>query len=285
MAVVPEEYQKKFIDALQYEMSYKTLSAIHMMTIKKTMIDVLHDLSQSSSFDYIDVMQQYIDLAHTILSKGVTQPVSKYAGEGWSAEIAMLYHHLIAFIEKIKKLASEWRGIEYRTKYDVDFLEPLKSLTTDTRIVYNMAGYDTPSELVPFFEDLKRRLVIMTENDNTTSNQYEKATRVWMVCKILDDRAIFIAAHLISTMKKILVHDRKVVSINLKEIIARNAPAAAPSSFVNEFDEVLEEMSKNTTDGGRRSRHKRSGHKRSGKRSDKRSNKRIGKRSNKSRRR
>ena len=275
MAVVPDEYQKRVLDALQYEMSYKTLSAIHMMTIKKTMIDVLHDLSQSSSFDYIDVMQQYIDLAHTILSEGATQPPSKYAGQGCSAKIDMLYRHLIAFTKKIKKLASEWRGIDYRTKYDVDFLEPLKSLTTDTRIGYMMAGYDTPSHLVPFFEDLKRRLVIMTENDNTTSNQFEKATRVWMVCKILEDRAIFIAAHLISTMEKILVRDRKVVSINLKEIIARNA-RAAPSSFVNEFDE---EMSKNTTDGGRRSRHKRSGHKRSGhkKRSGKRSghNKRI----------
>jgi hypothetical protein len=282
MAVVPDEYQKRVLDALQYEMSYKTLSAIHQMTIKKTMIDELHNLSKSSSFDYIDVMQQYIDLAHTILSKGVTQPDSKYAGEGWSAEIAMLYHHLIAFIEKIKKLASEWRGFDYKTKYDVDFIGPLKSLTTDTRIGYMMAGYDTPSHLVPFFEDLKRRLVIMTETD-TTSNQFEKATRVWMVCKILEDRAIFIAARLISTMKKILVRDRKVVSINLKEIIARNA-RAAPSSFVNEFDEGLKEMSNNTTDGGRRSRHKRSGHTRSGKRSGhkrsghKRSGKRSGKR-------
>lgn len=165
-----------------------------------------------------------------------------------------------------------------------------------------MTGYDTPSHLVPFFEDLKRRLVIMTENDNTTSNQFEKATRVWMVCKILEDRAIFIAAHLISTMEKILVRDRNVVSINLKEIIARNAPApaAVPISVDNEYDEflkqtqtradfseVLKELPKNTTDGGRRSRskrgnkrsdHKRSDHKRSGKSGHKRSghNKRSG---------
>jgi hypothetical protein len=238
-------------------------------------------------------MQQYIDLAHTILSKGATEPPSKYAGEGWSAEIDMLFYHLIAFTNKIKKLASVWMGIDYRTKYDVDFLEPLKSLTTDTRIGYWTKGYDTPSHLVPFFEDLKRRLVIMTENDKISSNQAEKAIKVWMVCKIMQDRAIFIAQHLISTMEKILVHDRTVVSINLKEIIARNASAAA-GFFDNEFDEaigkipvqlnflkVLEEMPKSyeeeTTQrgrGGKRTRrHKRSGHK---KRSGKRSNKRSG---------
>ena len=283
MAVVPEEFKKRVLDALQYEMSYKTLSAIHKMTIKKTMIDVLHDLSQSSSFDYIDVMQQYIDLAHTIISKGATQPAVKFAGQGWQAEIDMLFHHLTAFTNNIKKLASQWMGVDYKTKYHDDFLEPLKSLTTDTRIGYWTQGYDTPSELVPFFKDLKRRLVFMTENDTISSNEVEKAIKVWMVCKIMQDRAIFIANRLIDVMEKILANDKTVVSINLKEIIALNAPAqaAVPISVVNEFDEVLEEMSKNTTDGGRRSRHKRSG-KRSDKRSNKRSNKkRSGKRSGK----
>ena len=254
MAIVPEEFQKRVLDALQYEMNYTTLSAIHKMTVKKKMIDVLHDLSQSSSFDYIDVMQQYIDLAHTILSEGATQPPSNYAGQGWSAKIDMLYHHLIAFTKKIKKLASEWMGIDYRTKYDVDFLEPLKSLT--------VAGDDTPEWLFPLFEDLKRRLVIMTENDNISSNQAQKAQKVWAVCETLQDRAMFIASRLIRVMEKIVISDKTVVSINLREIIARASPS--------------------TTSGGRRTRHKRSnkkrsGHKRSGhKRSGKSSNKRSG---------
>jgi hypothetical protein len=252
------------------------------------MIEVLHELSQPSSFDnYIDVMQQYIDLAHTIISKGATQPAAKFAGEGWTAEIDMLFHHLKAFTNNIKKLASQWMGVDYKTKYHVDFLEPLKSLTTDARIGYWTKGYNTPSELVPFFEDLKKRLVFMTENDNISSNQVEKAIKVWMVCKIMQDRAIFIANRLISMMEK----NKPVVSINLREIIAHATPTA-PGSFVNEFDEavyttpvqlnfLLEELRENTTDGGKRTRrHKRSGHKRSAhkKRSGKRSghNKRSG---------
>jgi hypothetical protein len=35
MAIVPEEFQQRVLDALQREMSFKTLSAIHKGTVKK----------------------------------------------------------------------------------------------------------------------------------------------------------------------------------------------------------------------------------------------------------
>ena len=252
-------------------MSFETLSAIHKMTVKKKMIDVLHDLSQPSSFDnYIDVMQQYIDLAHTILAEGADKPLPKFAGQdGWAKEIDRLYLHFREFTNQIMKLAGKWMGHDYKNYYDVDFLEPLQSLTVNTRVSYMMAGDDTPVWLFPLFEDLKQRLISMTEKDNVSSNQAEKAQKVWAVCKIMQDRAIFVAAHLTSVMEKILVQNKTVVSINLKEIIARaNASPSATSG------------GRRKRSGHKRSGHKRSAHKRSGKRSGhkKRSNKQSGKR-------
>lgn len=244
MAIIPEEFQEEFDHVLQQNMSYETLSATNKATVTKKRIEVLQELSQPSRFDnYIDVMQQYIDLAHNIVSEGLTNPAPKFAGQGWTAEIEMLYLHLNAFINNIKKLASQWMGFDYKTKYYVDFLGPLKELDVKTRIGYNMSGYDTPSYLIPFFEDLKTRLVSMTEKDDISSNEFEKARNVWMVCKILQDRAIFIANSLIDIMEKIAIKKHVVVSINLKEIIAR--AQAAPVALGK---------------GGRRTRHKRSGH-------------------------
>jgi hypothetical protein len=260
MAITPDTFQERLDNVLQETMTYTTLSAIDKTTVRKKRIEVLQDLSQPSSFDnYIDVMQQYIDLAHTILAEGVDKPPAKFAGQdGWSKEIDRLYLHFKGFTNNIMILAGKWMGYDYKKYYDVDFLEPLKSLTVNTRVSYMMAGDDTPEWLVPFFEDLKRRLVIMTENDNISSNQAEKAQKVWAVCKTLQDRAMFLAGRLIRMMEKIVSSDKTVVSINLREIIAR--ANASPSA----------------TSGGRRTKRnkkriggkKRSGHKRSGKRSD-----------------
>ena len=252
MAIIPEKFQENLDAVLQRTMNYETLDVIHQMNVTKKVIEVLQDLSQPSSFDnYIDVMQQYIDLAHTIISKGSTQPATKFAGQdGWAKEIDKLSGHFRKFTDNIMELAGKWMGHDYKKHYHVNFLEHLKSLTTDTRISHWTQGYDSQSELVRFFEDLKRRLVVMTENDTISSNEAEKAQKVWMVCKIMQDRATKIAHILVRMMQKILVDDKTVVSINLREIIA---PA---------------------TSGGKRTRHKRSGHKkRSGhhKRSGKRS--------------
>lgn len=222
MAIIPEQFQQKLDYVLQKNMSYETLSAIHKATVTKKIIEVLQELSEPTRFDnYIDVMQQYIDLTRKIVYEGLTEPAPKFAGQGWTAETEMLFLHLKAFINNIKKLASQWMGIDYRTKYDVDFLEPLKKLDVKTRIGYWTTGYDTPSYLIPFFEDLKTRLVSMTEKDVISSTQFEKARNVWMVCMILQDRAIFIANSLIDMMENIAINEKVVVSINLKEIIAR----------------------------------------------------------------
>jgi hypothetical protein len=132
----------------------------------------------------------------------------------------MLHKHFKAFTNNIQTLANEWMRVDYRTKYHVDFLGPLKELDVKTRIGYWMEGYDTPEWLIPFFEDLKTRLIRMTENDTISSNEVEKATNVWKVCKILQDRAMFIAYSLIHMMKRIAIDEKVVVSINLKEIIA-----------------------------------------------------------------
>ena len=118
-------------------------------------------------------------------------------------------------------LASNWMGSDYKQKYYVDFLGPLKELDVKTRIGYLMKGYDTPDWLIPFFEDLKTLLIRMTENDTISSIEVEKATNVWKVCKILQDRAMFIADSLIDMMERIAINEKVVVSINLKEIIAR----------------------------------------------------------------
>ena len=272
MAIVPEEFQERLDNFLQETMTYTPLSVIYKGTVKKKRIEVLQDLSKPSSFDnYIDVMQQYIDLAHKILSDGFDKPIPKFSGQdGWDKDISRLQRHFKAFTDNIIKLTDKWMGVDYKTKYDVDFLEPLKLLTTDASIVYWTRGYDTPEWLFPLFEDLKKRLISMTEKD-TMSTEAEKAINVWKVCKTLQDRAMFIADDLISMMVKIRTMHKTVVSINLKEITARASPS--------------------TTSGGRRTRHKRSGkrsgNKRSGKRSGKkRSGKRSGKRSvHKSRRR
>jgi hypothetical protein len=265
MAIIPENFQEKLDGVLQRTMSYKTLGATSQATVTKKTIDVLQDLNQPSSFDnYIDVMQQYIDLAHNILAEGVDKPRAKFAGEGWSAEIDRLYLHFQGFTNNIKKLASQWMGVDYKTKYDVDFLEPLQSLTVDTRISYWTQGYDTPSELVPFFEDLKQRLISMTEKDNVSSNQAEKAQKVWAVCKILQDRAMLILHKLVSMMENIVRSDKTVVSINLKEIIARaNASPSATSGG-------RRKRSGHKRSGNKRSAHKKSGNKRSGHKSRRR---------------
>ena len=263
MAIIPEIFQEKLDDVLQRKMSYDILNAIHGTNVTKKVIEVLQDLSQPSSFDnYIDVMQQYIDLAHTILAEGADKPPPKFAGQdGWAKEIDKLSGHFRKFTDNIMELAGKWMGHDYKNHYHVDFLEPLKSLTTDTRIGHWTQGYDSQSELVRFFEDLKRRLVVMTENDTISSNEAEKAQKVWMVCKIMQDRATKIAHILVRMMQKILVDDKTVVSINLREIIARaNASPSATSGG-------RRKRSGNKRSGHKRSAHKRSGHKRSGKRS------------------
>jgi hypothetical protein len=222
MAIIPEQFQQKLDYVLQQNMSYETLSATNRGNVTRKMIEVLQELSQPSRFDnYIDVMQKYIDLAHKIVSEGATEPPPRFAGQGWTAEIDMLHKHFKAFTEKIMKLASNWMGSDYKQKYYVDFLGPLKELDVKTRIGYFMEGYDTPDWLIPFFEDLKTRLIRMTENDTISSNEVEKATNVWKVCKILQDRAMFIADSLIHMMERIAINEKVVVSINLKEIIAR----------------------------------------------------------------
>ena len=252
MAITPDTFQEKLDNVLQSSMSYETLSATSRATVTKKTIDVLRDLNEPSSFDnYIDVMQQYINLAHTILAEGVDKPPPKFAGQdGWAKEIDRLYLHFNEFTNNIMKLAGKWMGYDYKNYYEIDFLEPLKSLTVNTRVSYMMAGDDTPDWLIPLLEDLKQRLISMTEKDNMSSNQAIKAQKVWAVCKTLQTRAMVIASNLTRMMEEIVIrHNKTVVSINLKEIIAR---ANASGS------------------GGRRTkRHKRSGHKRSGhKRSD-----------------
>jgi len=262
MAIIPEKFQEKLDVVLQRIMNYETLSAIHKMTVTKKTIEVLQDLSQPSSFDnYIDVMQQYIDLAHTILSEGVDKPPAKFAGQdGWAKEIDRLHSHFKGFTDNIMELAGKWMGYDYKKYYGVDFLETLQSLTVNTRVSYMMAGDDTPVWLFPLFEDLKQRLISMTEKDNVSSNQVEKAQKVWAVCKILQDRAMSIAHNLVSMMQKIVKSDKTVVSINLREIIARaNASPSATSGG-------RRKRSGNKRSGHKRSAHKRSGHKRSGKR-------------------
>ena len=220
MEVAPPPTEQRFLDTLDRTMRFETLSATNKATVTKKMIEVLQSLSEPSRFDnYIDVMQQYIDLADKIVSEGLTEPAPKFGGQGWTAEIDMLFRHLNAFIDNIKKLTEQWMGVDYKTKYDVDFLGPLKELDVKTRIGYNMSGYDTPPYLIPLFEDLKTRLVRMTENDTISTNEVEKARNVWMVCKILQDRAIFIANSLVDAMEKIAIKNHVVVPINLKEII------------------------------------------------------------------
>ena len=261
MAIIPENFQENLDLVLQRTMNYETLSAIHKGTVKKKMIEVLHELSQPSSFDnYIDVMQQYIDLAHTILAEGADKPPPKFAGQdGWAKEIDKLSGHFRKFTDNIMEFAGKWMGHDYKNHYHVDFLEPLKSLTTDTRIGYMMAEPDdTPVWLFPLFKDLKQRLISMTDKDNVSSNQVEKAQKVWAVCKILQDRATKIAHILVRMMQKILVDVKTVVSINLREIIARaNASPSATSGG-------RRKRSGNKRSGHKRSAHKRSGHKRSG---------------------
>ena len=249
MAIIPDKYQASFDNVLEQSMSYETLGATRR-AVRKTMIEVLQDLSKPSSFDnYIDVMQQCIDLAHKILSDGKDKPPPKFAGEdGWAKEIDRLYLHFKGFTDNIIKLAGKWMGSNYKKNQDI-FLEPLKSLT--------VAGDDTPEWLFPLFEDLKRRLVIMTEN-NKRDNEFEKAINVWMVCNILQDRAMFLVRNLVRMMEKIVISDKTVVSINLREIIARASPS--------------------TTSGGRRTRHKRSNKKRSGHKRSGKSNKRMSRR-------
>ena len=251
MAITPDTFQEKLDNVLQSSMSYETLGATTRADVRKKMIEVLQDLNEPGSFDnYIDVMQQYIDLAHTILSEGVDKPPAKFAGQdGWAKEIDRLHSHFKGFTDNIKKLAGKWMGYDYKNYYEVDFLGPLKELPVQTRVVYMMAHDDTPEWLFPLFEYLKSRLIFMTEN-NKRNNESEKARNVWMVCKILQDRAIFIANRLVHMMEKIVVDHKTVVSINLKEIIAHAGAAGR---------------------GGRRTkRHKRSGHKRSGKSGHKR---------------
>jgi len=265
MAIIPENFQEKLDGVLQRTMNYETLSAIHKMTVTKKTIEVLQDLNQPIqpiSFDnYIDVMQQYIDLAHNILAEGADESHPKFAGQdGWAKEIDRLYLHFQGFTNNIMKLAGKWMGYDYKKYYEVDFLEPLKSLTVNTRVSYMMAGDDTPVWLFPLFEDLKQRLISMTEKDNVSSNQAEKAQKVWAVCKILQDRAMLIAHNLVSMMEKIVKSDKTVVSINLREIIARaNASPSATSGG-------RRKRSGNKRSGNKRSGHKRIGHKRSGKR-------------------
>lgn len=180
---------------------------------------------------------------------------------GWAKEIDRLGLHFKGFTNNIIKLTGNWMGADYKTKYHVDFLNPLKELNVNTRVGYMMAGDDIPSHLVPLFVDLKRRLVSMIEKDTISSNPI-KAQNVWAVCKTLQDRAMFIASMLIRMMERIVIDDKTVVSVNLREIIAR--ANASPS-------------------GGRRTKRNKKrigGKKRSGKRSNKRTNKkRSGKRS------
>jgi hypothetical protein len=193
-------------------------------------------------------MQQYIDLAHTILADGKDKPHPRFGGEGWAKEIDRLSGHFHKFTDNIMELAGKWMGHDYQNYYKVDFLGPLKELHVQTRIPYMMGRDDTPVWLFPLFEDLKQRLISMTEKDNVSSNQNEKAQKVWAVCKTLQDRAIKIAHELVRMMERIVKSNKTAVSINLKEILAR--ANASPSA----------------TSGGRRTRrHKKRSGKRSGK--------------------
>jgi hypothetical protein len=109
MAIIPEKFQEDLDYVLQQNMTY-TPSALHNTPVTKKRIEVLQDLSQPSSFDnYIDVMQQFIDLAHNILSDGVNKPPPKFSGEGWDGELSRLQLHFKAFTDNIMKLAgSGW---------------------------------------------------------------------------------------------------------------------------------------------------------------------------------
>ena len=235
MAIIPEKFQEDLDRVLQDTMSYDTLGA-NRFTVTKKVIEELHELNKPRMFDnYIDVMQQYIDLVQNILS----------TESEWAREIDNLYKYLSQFFTDIEKLTAKWMGMQYRNA--ADFLEPLKELPINKNI---------PESVIPFCQDLKDRLIGMTEKN--TSSEHEKAKEVWTVCQMLKQRAMKIASSLKSMMEQIYKHRKIVVSVNLREIIARASPS--------------------TTSGGRRTRHKRSNKKRSGHKRSGKSNKRMSRR-------